>query len=86
MEKTNQTKELFKTFQEQYYDGEVDYSDERCVSSEMKQGQYDCVKYLDSQKIDDEVLWRKYHANSGKFYREPHKSEFGLEVLNTYSK
>ncbi|OZB98038.1 hypothetical protein [Paenibacillus sp. XY044] len=68
----------FRTFQEQYYDGDVDYCDERYVSPEMKQGTNDCVEYIE-EVIDNEAVWLM-KANSGRFYREPYKSEKLSEV------
>jgi hypothetical protein len=66
-----------KNWQEQYYDGEVEYIDERCVSLEMKSGTNDCIKYLEKETntYDSEVIWFKNEANKGKFYREPYKPE-----------
>ncbi|WP_169834406.1 hypothetical protein [Paenibacillus donghaensis] len=72
-----------KSWGERYFDGEVDYVDERYVSDEMKEGTEDCVEYLDTQKIDDEVLYLKREANSGEFYRAPFCSEIGF--TNTYA-
>lgn len=62
----------FRTWEEQYFDGDVEYYDERDVSPEMKQGTNDCIKYIE-EVIDNEAAWFK-KANSGKFYREPYKS------------
>lgn len=64
----------FRTFQELYYDGEVDYCDERYVSPEMKQGIYDCVEYIENESLNDDYLWYKQEAQK-KYYREPYKPE-----------
>ena len=62
---------LERNLQEQYYDGEVDYYDERDVSPEMKKGTNDCIKYIEEES-DYDYLWYKHEAQK-KYYREPYK-------------
>jgi hypothetical protein len=71
-----------KEMEDKYYDGDADYLDEKFVSKEMKDGLNDCMKYLDQNLVDDEVLWTKSNANSGDFYREPFNGKFSF--TNTY--
>jgi len=70
----------FKDWQDQYYDGESDYYDERDVSPEMKQGTNDCIEYIE-EVIDNEATWFKHEAQK-KYYREPYKPE--KSEFNTY--
>lgn len=62
---------LERNLQELYYDGEVDYYDERDVSPEMKKGINDCIKYIEEES-DYDYLWYKYEAQKN-YYREPYK-------------
>lgn len=59
-----------RNWQELYYDGEVDYFDERDVSPEMKQGINDCIKYIEEESEFD-ILWYKHEAQK-KYYRKPY--------------
>ena len=47
-----------RNWEELYYDGEIDYYDERDVSLDMKQGINDCVKYIEEES-DYDTLWYK---------------------------
>lgn len=67
----------FRTFQELYYDGEVDYYDERYVSPEMKQGIYDCIEYIENES-DYDLIWYKNEAQKN-YYREPYKPKQELK-------
>jgi hypothetical protein len=87
MKKTQEIKMNYQGFsikemEDKYYDGDADYLDEKFVSKGMKEGLSDCTKYLDSNVVDDEVLWMMNNANSGVFYREPFQGQFSF--TNTY--
>lgn len=57
---------LQKTWQEQYYDGEVEYADERYVSAYMFEGLDDCIEYLNT--YDDFEYWNDKDNDTYKDY------------------
>lgn len=60
------------TWEDRYYDGcNVDYCEEDFVSSEMKLGTEECIKYIEDT-VDNETLWLKNKAQH-QYYREPYK-------------
>ena len=87
MKKTQEIKMNYQGFsirdlEDKYYDGDADYLDEGFVSKEMKLGLNDCIKYLESNIVDDEVIWMMNNANSGVFYREPFNPQVGVSALS----
>lgn len=87
MKKTQEIKMSYQGFSikemnDKYYDGDADYLDESFVSKEMKMGLGDCMKYIESNVVDDEVIWIMNNANSGAFYREPFQGQYSFS--NTY--
>ncbi|MFC3746492.1 hypothetical protein [Paenibacillus sp. GCM10012306] len=74
-----------KTWQEKYWDGECEYIDERLVSWDWKNNKRIWIDYEQEMKntYDDQVIWTKKDANSGKFYREPYKKREVIENKNT---
>ncbi|MBT2759867.1 hypothetical protein [Paenibacillus sp. ISL-20] len=78
MDKLKSKYNKLRTFQELYYDGEIDYYDERDVSPEMKKGINDCIKYIEEES-DYDLLWYKNEAQK-KYYREPFKAKQVVEV------
>ncbi|KAA9007368.1 hypothetical protein F4V43_02455 [Paenibacillus spiritus] len=67
-----------RSWQEKYYDGDYEWAYEGMVSSEMKSGISDCIRYINSEIVDDEVLWMKENANTGIYFREPFCDEIGF--------
>lgn len=67
------------SWQDLYYDGYVEYFDERNVSSYMTEGLGDCIEYIENSFFDDEVLWLKNEAQK-KYYREPFSNQQLMKI------
>ncbi|MGM1044865.1 MAG: hypothetical protein ACQEXX_01825 [Bacillota bacterium] len=67
------TRKPQRNWQELYYDGLVDYYDERDVSLDMKQGTNDCIKYIE-EDLDHDIQWLKQEAHN-IYYRKPYKPQ-----------
>lgn len=64
------------TWEDRYFDGEIDYYDERYVSLDWKNSTSNLINYQEEMldTYDDDILWLKNEAQK-KYYREPYKQE-----------